>query len=295
MLFDESNAAYHRTQAISLSKLWQYHESPRKYRFGTREETDAMRLGTAFHACVLEPDEWAKYEDEPELSFRSKADKEQAARVLNSLCIDPFLPETVDKIGTMSKNDILSAFAMKERKPTITQANRDMLEGMKKALQSRDDITPLLFGDGFSEVVYRTGMSTFGFPLQCRTDRLAFAEGKPCIVDVKTIDSLGNIEKSMTQRGYYRAPSFYRSVIRTVTGYDEPIPFYFVFVEKGDDPACSLQEVFPDHQTLAMKEINDDLHRLAQSIEKDDWRDEAEKGKRTYFLPGWMLHRLENL
>ena len=295
MLFDESNRDYHRTQAISLSKLWQYHESPRKYRFGTREETDAMRLGTAFHACVLEPDEWAKYEDAPKEVYKTKADKEQTCRILNANCVDPFSEEDLAEIMTLNADPIKAAFAAKERKPTITPENRDMLENMKKALQSRDDIAPLLFGDGFSEVVYRTGMSTFGFPLQCRTDRLAFVDGKPCIVDVKTIDSLDSIDKAMTQRGYYRAPSFYRSVIRTVTGYDEPIPFYFVFVEKGEDPACSLQEVFSDHQTLAMGEINADLKRLAQSIREDDWRDEAEKGKRTYFLPGWMVHRLGTL
>lgn len=52
--------AYHAAPGLSKSDLDLIARSPAHYRHGEREETPAMRLGTAVHACVLEPETWER-------------------------------------------------------------------------------------------------------------------------------------------------------------------------------------------------------------------------------------------
>jgi exodeoxyribonuclease VIII len=49
---------YHAAPGLSKSDLDLIARSPAHYRHGDREETPARRLGTAAHACVLEPETW---------------------------------------------------------------------------------------------------------------------------------------------------------------------------------------------------------------------------------------------
>ena len=53
-----SLADYHAAPGFSKSDLDLIARSPAHYRHGEREVTPAMRLGTAVHACVLEPETW---------------------------------------------------------------------------------------------------------------------------------------------------------------------------------------------------------------------------------------------
>src|SRR5512135_1063816 len=55
-----SLSAYHAAPGLSKSDLDLIARSPAHWKYGQREETLAMRLGTAVHAAVLEPNQWER-------------------------------------------------------------------------------------------------------------------------------------------------------------------------------------------------------------------------------------------
>ncbi len=57
-----SHNDYHVGPGVSRSDLTRILQSPAHWKWGTFKETPAMRLGTAVHCCVLEPEQWeARY------------------------------------------------------------------------------------------------------------------------------------------------------------------------------------------------------------------------------------------
>lgn len=72
---------YHATEAMSVSQLKQFIDSPSKweYRRDHNPETKAMQIGTAFHAAILTPDVFeSNYICEPKIDRRTKEGKEKA-------------------------------------------------------------------------------------------------------------------------------------------------------------------------------------------------------------------------
>ena len=70
---------YFAINAESASGIKEFIKSPAHYRqwqTGEREVTPAMKLGTAVHTCVLEPDMFAKHYTWTDLDKRTKEFKE---------------------------------------------------------------------------------------------------------------------------------------------------------------------------------------------------------------------------
>lgn len=75
-----SNAAYHGLDAVGKSDLDLIARSPAHWKCAVREETPALRIGSAVHCAVLEPDRFAaEYVAAPECDRRTKAGKEALA------------------------------------------------------------------------------------------------------------------------------------------------------------------------------------------------------------------------
>ena len=85
---DISNQDYHAGAGLSSSDLKQLDRSPLHYITSKQEphvETPSMRLGTAVHCAVLEPERFKlDYIQAPELDKRTKAGKEQWAELEQS-------------------------------------------------------------------------------------------------------------------------------------------------------------------------------------------------------------------
>lgn len=80
---------YYDHPAVSNSMLKVYRESPSLYygRFITktiqpRKETEASRIGSLAHMCVLEPDRWTKVVSLPKVDMRTKVGKETMEKFL---------------------------------------------------------------------------------------------------------------------------------------------------------------------------------------------------------------------
>ena len=77
-IFDMLNADYHANSALSASGLKELAKSPAHYRASRivfREETPAMRLGTAVHCAILEPERFAVEYVGANLDLRTKDGK----------------------------------------------------------------------------------------------------------------------------------------------------------------------------------------------------------------------------
>ncbi len=73
-----SNAAYHALDAVGKSDLDRIARSPLHWKYAEREETPAMRIGSAVHCAVLEPERYATdYVTAPSCERRTKAGKEE--------------------------------------------------------------------------------------------------------------------------------------------------------------------------------------------------------------------------
>ena len=77
-----SNEEYHASEGISASGLKLISRSPAHYKYSVREETLAMRRGSATHCKVFEPDQFEnRYAVAPECDKRTKAGKETWAEL----------------------------------------------------------------------------------------------------------------------------------------------------------------------------------------------------------------------
>ena len=112
-----SNADYHGGPGISKSGLDLIARSPLHYWSAyldpnrvPREETDAMRLGTAIHAAVLEPDVFASgYMPAPKVDRRTKEGKEVHAYWASTLQPDDIRCKADEYDNALSYADALKA------------------------------------------------------------------------------------------------------------------------------------------------------------------------------------------
>ncbi len=254
-----SNAAYHALDAVGKSDLDKIARSPLHWKHAEREETAAMRIGSAVHCAVLEPARFAvDYAVAPEGDKRSKAGKEAFAE---------FEAANVGKI-VLSLDDAQLCTRIALSVQSHPRA--------KTLLQSGQPEASLLWSD--SE-----------FNVRCRA-RVDWLTPDGLLIDLKTTQDASSsaFAKSCAHFRYHVQAAWYLAAYQAATG-DLPGGFIFVAVEKTPPYAVALYELDAEAVDLGRFLARRDLARYANAREFDLWPGYSE-AIQPLSLPKWALN-----
>lgn len=187
-----NNDAYHASPGLSSSRI---KSAIKGYAHYTKpqEQTDAMAFGTAFHAAMLEPDEWAKYRVSPDVDKRSKAYKDWVA-------------------------------SLPDGSQIISYDDADLIRRMCAAVLQHLD-WPGLVGHNEVAAVARMGETL----VKCKAD--AIAGQIVDLKSTSGAVTPGAFMRSVVDFGYHTSAAFYQDIFHLLTG--ERLPFVIIAVSKN--------------------------------------------------------------
>lgn len=257
----ESNADYHARESISASRLKLLRESPRVYQSSVllgrmaKSETPAMRLGTAIHAKVLEPEAFreAYVYCPPECSDkRTKAYKEWAATAGDRIALN-------DADGT-TIHTAAAALTMHPIAGKIIRA-AEITEGS------------ILYTDPET-----------GAECRFRFDGIA----GPICFDIKTIAecSMEKICRAVFDYGYHIQAAHYLTGLETL----DPATiwrFMFLFVETSEPWRVRVVELGQSEIELGQFERAALIRDLLARTASGDWSEPGENEVCSVSAPNW--------
>lgn len=266
IIHDMPNAEYHAHPAISSSAIREALRSPAHYhaayieRSVPRTESASMKLGTAVHTLVLEPEKWAsEYAISPAVDRRTKAGKEAWAA---------FVEEAGERVLVTEEE---AAHAKAVAQSVLKHgAARELVEGIferpvaESSVFWRDDAT--------------------GLELKCRPDALDLGEG--VIVDLKTTRDASPIgfPKSVANFGYHTQAAWYRRGVEAALG--ASCRHVIVAVETAPPYAVGVYELDEDALEVGAELAKLGLERIARGIETGEWPAYGDD-LQEITLPGW--------
>ncbi len=254
-----TNAAYHALDAVGKSDLDKIARSPLHWKHAEREETAAMRIGSAVHCAVLEPDRFAtEYVIAPECDKRTKAGKEQ----------------WLEFEGANYGKTVLS------REDGLLCHN---IAGRVRAHPRVADF--LAHGQPEMSALWKD--AEFGTRCRARYDWLQDAG---VILDLKTTQdaSPAAFAKSCASFRYHVQAAWYLDSYHATTG-DLPLGFIFIAVEKTAPYAVALYELDAEAVELGRALARRDLARYANARELDCWPGYPD-AVQSLSLPKWATY-----
>lgn len=251
-----TNEEYHAHPALSKSGLDRLAISPAHYQAWLSEpriETPAMKLGSAVHCGILEPDRFLKdYAPLPEgLDRRTKAGKEMYAELESSgkilLSADDL--ETVNRM----RDSVLAHPAARE-----------------------------LLAEGIAETSHFAELG--GVAVKCRPDWLSGG----IVVDLKTTQdaSLSGFSKSIANYRYAVQAPFYSDILASL-GHDV-VAFLFIAVEKTAPYAVGVYELDDMSIEIGREQYQHDLDTYRRCVESGEWPAYS-NGIEKISLPKWAI------
>lgn len=215
-----TNDEYRAIDAISKSDLDNVNKSPALLEWSKnapRSESDVANIGTATHAALLEPIEFANnYIEQPKFDMRTKAGKESAKK---------FAELAGDKI-------------------VLSSSDYELIIGMRDSALAHPVIGKLLTSKGESEVSIFFELN--GIKCKCRPDRIVdpSVTGQHIIIDVKTSADVDKFAYSVRDYRYDVQDAFYSDGYEKLTGHKPR--FLFAVIGKNKDVGqhpCRLFEL----------------------------------------------------
>lgn len=238
ILYDEPAHEYHANPAIGSSKLRDFIRSPVLFRDRMDgfqlKETDALLFGTATHLALLEPDRYA-------MTVVTR-------------------PEGVD-FRTKEGKEWREA----QRGKLILSAEEGMhLAEMHKRMPAE---VRGIFAACRKEVTVRVDLD--GLMAQCRFDLFGGVN-----FDLKSIDQIENIDRSILKRGYHIQQRWYQRCEKAETG--TASPFKFLFVEKQPPYRWRIVTLDAEYLMMADGAIDLALDGIQERMVSNDWTDPGE-------------------
>ena len=274
-IIGESNSSYHENPCVSASTLKTFIKSPllyyRKYieKSVATDETPAMRLGSAVHEWVLEPDEFGKH-----------------------------YAVTPDDLKMTTKEG--KAWKEKQTKHILKPSEFDEIQRLGDAVASHP-IASVLLSHGEPEVSWRVKAGLYD--MQSRTDwfideptkeqldalnggGITINQGQPIVIDLKTTAELDawfreNYGNAIHQFGYQLQLAFYLAVInkiRKAEGKEICRHFLFIVVEKKPPYDCAVIALSERSFQLAQTQLRHYLKRLTACYESGVWEGYRDRG-----------------
>jgi hypothetical protein len=206
---------YLRWDAVSQSQLKELARSPAHLRAklaAPDEDSEALRIGRAVHAAVLEPDTFEK-------AFG-------------------IMPDGTD-LRTKVGKELRDAIAAKGATP-LKQAEADRVFGVRDAILAHAAAGHLIRSEGPAEQSLVWIDEETGVLCKARHDKHAHAIGGGVVVDVKTTTDASprEFERTVFNFGYHRQGAFY---MRGAEALKLPVShFAIVAVEKDAPFACAV-------------------------------------------------------
>lgn len=263
-----TNDAYHAHEAISASGLKLIGRSPLHYWAAyidpdrePREETPALRLGTAIHTAVLEPLRFAEeYAVAPKVDRRTKDGKEQWT------AFEAECESTGKKV--ISDGDFATCMAISER-------------------LNKHPAASVLFRSGVAELSMFWEDPETGVQCKCRPDWLI---KKTAIIDVKSTQdaSASGFARSVANYEYHMQAAWYLDGVRACLGEDAPGAFIFAAFEKDAPHAVAFYNADAEMIELGRREYRRRLKTYAECKTRDFWPGYP-AGITSLSLPAWVL------
>lgn len=234
-----TNESYHSFGGISKSDLDLLHKSPLHYAAAQkvkREETPAMKLGTAFHCSVLERERF----------------------------VASYVAIAGDRRVKAVKKSVEAAEA--EGKIVLTDDEMAMIEGMTQSVFMNTICQNLLA----NSVVEHSVLAWLDdVPAKCRPDGWQMDKG--VLFDLKSTEdaSAGGFSRAVATYRYHVQDSYYRNVVASVTNDDpDKLSFIFVVVEKKPPFALALYTLDDRAKLQGWVEYREDLRTYRTAREK---------------------------
>lgn len=236
-----TNAEYRSQRGLSKSDLDLIHQSPALLEWARNAPTvgsDEVELGTHVHCAILEPDIFASTYRKAPAGGRTAADK---ARV-----------------------EAFAEHCKASGKICLDADTYDMVIAMRDSVLAHPTARDLLTGDGISESSIFGELD--GVRVKCRPDRLI--RERNILVDVKKVDDIDHIARSIQKFRYYVQAAFYSDIYEQWAGHYPR----FIFVAVGQRRSIGRHpvRVFELDQTwvgAGRQEYKDDLERVQEMEE----------------------------
>lgn len=258
--------AYHADPAVSKSHLDQIARSPLHYwsRYVDpdrvpEEPSAAMRLGSALHGLVLEPELFdAQFITAPAVDRRTKAGKADW---------DAFTAEA-------------------GKRTVLTVDERVQVSRMAEQIWCHKAAAYLLNQDGKAEQTIKWMDVETGLECKCRPDWM-INHGQ-ILVDLKTTEdaSPAGFQRSLASWRYHVQAAWYMRGVRMGIAAD-PEQFIFICVEKKPPYAVAVYASTPLVITAGARIADRDLQRLAECRATGSWPSYSDQIE-TIDLPKWI-------
>lgn len=236
-----NRSEYQSLAALNYSGAKELLKSPAHYQTWLnepRKETPALRIGSAVHAAVLQPDHYAAdFAVAPDVDRRTKEGKEKWAEFQTVHAGKTILTEDERELVACVTGQILVTMNRLGIKP----AHREVCLG----------------------AVY------CGVPVKSALDLVA-EDGY--IYDLKTTEdgSPRGFQQSVRSYRYNLQAHFYRTVCE-LAGLGRPLGFRFIVVEKSPPYAVAVYEIGPNLMSYAIEDFERAVKLYADCTASGDW------------------------
>lgn len=233
----------------------------------TRPETTALRIGSAVHCALIEPDKFAeRYAVRPRLDRRTKSGKTDAATLAVAEWLAP------------------------APKPWVDESELELLRRMGAAVASHPKVVRLLETCDMVERAHTWQDYAFGSGLRCKL-RLDLASSTvPLIVDLKSTDdpSPEGFARSVVRYGYDTQLVFYASgeAERRGISLDEMV-LVLLAVEKQAPFRVALYELDDRWKRTAQAWLTKHMGQIALRAETNNWMDDWCGVRAELPVPSW--------
>lgn len=262
MSFDD----YAAIDAINNSTLGHFSRSAlhaQAYMLNPDHPSDAMELGTAFHAAVLEPD---RFDEE-------------------------FVAAPVCDRRTLAGRERWKAFTdANSGKVVMPKGEADACMRMAQAVRKSDTANTLLRAKGANEVVVIWEDDETGVLCKGRTDGIRILGEYTYLIDIKSTRdaSRGEFSKSIFRYGYHRQLAMYLDGLTAVTGDARHRRPVFIAVENIMPHALAVYELEPDSVESGRIEYREFLRKYANCVATGKWPGYAD-GLQPINVPHWAM------
>lgn len=259
---------YAEIPAVNISSLKEIKRSPQHYRhrLANPRETNAMRLGTAAHCAVLEPERFAR-----EFIAWTRTTESGRAAPRSGKAWDTYNAENADKT-ILTADEYALAVAM-----------RDAVRG--------DATAAKYIETGDPEVTLEWTLA--GRPCKGRVDWLTMQE-RPVLVGLKTARNASHFPfaSAAAKLGYHLQWAFYFDGYVAITG-NEPRVVEIV-VESDPPHAVVVYDIPPDVIDQGRDEYEELLRILSECEMRGEWPGYA-ACEQILTLPSWVYDRQEDV
>lgn len=267
IIVDMPPEEYHAHPAISKSGLDQIAKSPAHYKWwreNDEPDTDALRVGSAFHTLLLEPE-----------SF-------------NARCLIWSGRPRNTKAG---KDDYEAAEQEAAGRLLIKQSELEDMQAMARAIKAHPAAAIILNAKGRIEPSLFWQDVDTGVECRCRPDWL---RDDGLIVDLKTTICAKpeEFERSAFKNRYPVQAKFYSDGYEAVTG-KQSQGFVFIAVEKEPPYGVCVFVADQDFIATGLMQYRRDLERYAECAKTGEWPCYPETIV-NLSIPPWALKQLNN-